>query len=51
MRSVFALALLISLAACYSSAPPPEVRRPMLLQSPNDFNYGIKYGYINGFQY
>jgi hypothetical protein len=52
MRAVFVLALLVSLDACYSWAPPPEIRRPELLQSPNDFNYGIvKYGYIYGFQY
>jgi hypothetical protein len=52
MRAVFALALLVSLAACYSWAPPPEVRRPELLQNPNDYNYGVvNYGYIHGFQY
>jgi hypothetical protein len=52
MRSIFALALLISLAACYSWSPPPEISRPELLRSPNDFDYGIaKYGYIHGFQY
>jgi len=41
MRAVFALALLVSLAACYSWAPPPEIRKPELLQNPNDFTLGL----------
>jgi hypothetical protein len=60
MRSVFALALLVSLAACYSSVPPlagswtgnSDYRKAEPLHSPNDFDYGwVKYGDLYGFQY